>query len=209
MPARSKFLPVRPAGLECFAQAPRKFAGRPEEDGRVLGSVERRSVEGRGVLQRRCGYWLEQSILHPVEEAASDRAGSDAMLAKLSEALFVERCDGTSQASPRDGRTLRDTIQSMSPIWRDVRLYRQNREFEKGPIGFSRPPLGHPSAAKALVSCLRSSLVFSGRGIPPRGVARRLHIPDMRAPRALRSGRRVRKLCQRTSETRHEEFCGV
>ena len=52
MLARLKFLPVRPAGLECFAQAPRKFAGRPEEDGRVLGSAERRSVEGRGVLQR-------------------------------------------------------------------------------------------------------------------------------------------------------------
>src|SRR6185436_3455876 len=30
----------------------------------------------------RSGQWLEQSILHLVEEAASDRAGSDAMLAK-------------------------------------------------------------------------------------------------------------------------------
>ena len=38
----------------------------------------------------RSGHWLEQSILHLVEEAASDRAGSDAMLAKLSEALFVD-----------------------------------------------------------------------------------------------------------------------
>ena len=38
----------------------------------------------------RSGLWLEQSILHLVEEAASDRAGSDAMLAKLSEALFVD-----------------------------------------------------------------------------------------------------------------------
>jgi AraC-like DNA-binding protein len=38
----------------------------------------------------RSGQWLEQSILHLVEEAASDRAGSDAMLAKLSEALFVD-----------------------------------------------------------------------------------------------------------------------
>jgi AraC-like DNA-binding protein len=36
------------------------------------------------------GQWLEQSILHLVEEASSNRAGSDAMLAKLSEALFVE-----------------------------------------------------------------------------------------------------------------------
>jgi AraC-like DNA-binding protein len=38
----------------------------------------------------RAGHWLEQSILHLVEEAASDRAGSDVMLAKLSEALFVD-----------------------------------------------------------------------------------------------------------------------
>ena len=38
----------------------------------------------------RSGHWLEQSILHLVEETASDRAGSDAMLAKLSEALFVD-----------------------------------------------------------------------------------------------------------------------
>ena len=36
------------------------------------------------------GLWLEQSILHLVEEAASGSAGSDAMLAKLSEALFVD-----------------------------------------------------------------------------------------------------------------------
>src|SRR5262245_21938306 len=36
------------------------------------------------------GRWLEQSILHLLEEAASNRAGSDAMLAKLSEALFVD-----------------------------------------------------------------------------------------------------------------------
>jgi transcriptional regulator GlxA family with amidase domain len=31
----------------------------------------------------RAGHWLEQSILHLAEEAASDRAGSEAMLAKL------------------------------------------------------------------------------------------------------------------------------
>ena len=46
MPARLKFLSVSPAGLECFAQAPRNFAGRPEEDGRVLRGLERYSVEG-------------------------------------------------------------------------------------------------------------------------------------------------------------------
>jgi AraC-like DNA-binding protein len=38
----------------------------------------------------RSGQWLESAILHLVEEAASDRVGSDAMLAKLSEALFVD-----------------------------------------------------------------------------------------------------------------------
>jgi len=36
------------------------------------------------------GNWLETSIRHLVEEAASGRVGSEAMLAKLSEALFVD-----------------------------------------------------------------------------------------------------------------------
>jgi AraC-like DNA-binding protein len=38
----------------------------------------------------RSGHWLESSILYLVEEAASGRVGSEAMLAKLSEALFVD-----------------------------------------------------------------------------------------------------------------------
>jgi AraC-like DNA-binding protein len=38
----------------------------------------------------RSGHWLEESILHLVEEANSGRVGSAAMLAKLSEALFVD-----------------------------------------------------------------------------------------------------------------------
>ena len=38
----------------------------------------------------RSGQWLENSILHLVDEAASGSAGSEAMLAKLSEALFVD-----------------------------------------------------------------------------------------------------------------------
>jgi len=38
----------------------------------------------------RAGQWLESSILHLVDEAISGRVGSEAMLAKLSEALFVE-----------------------------------------------------------------------------------------------------------------------
>jgi AraC-like DNA-binding protein len=36
------------------------------------------------------GRWLESSILHLVREAASGHMGSEAMLAKLSEALFVD-----------------------------------------------------------------------------------------------------------------------
>ncbi|MFN8061552.1 MAG: AraC family transcriptional regulator [Vicinamibacterales bacterium] len=36
------------------------------------------------------GHWLEKSILHLVDEAASGRVGSEAMLTKLSEALFVD-----------------------------------------------------------------------------------------------------------------------
>ena len=38
----------------------------------------------------RSGHWLETSIIHLVEEAGSGRFGSEAMLAKLSEALFVD-----------------------------------------------------------------------------------------------------------------------
>lgn len=38
----------------------------------------------------RSGQWLESSIMHLVEEAASGRVGSEAMLAKLSEVLFVD-----------------------------------------------------------------------------------------------------------------------
>ena len=38
----------------------------------------------------RAGHWLEGSLLLLVDEASSNRAGSDAMLAKVSEALFVD-----------------------------------------------------------------------------------------------------------------------
>jgi AraC-like DNA-binding protein len=38
----------------------------------------------------RSGHWLESSILHLVDEAVSGSVGSEAMLAKLSEALFVD-----------------------------------------------------------------------------------------------------------------------
>lgn len=36
------------------------------------------------------GHWLESSMMHLVEESVSGRVGSEAMLAKLSEALFVD-----------------------------------------------------------------------------------------------------------------------
>lgn len=42
------------------------------------------------IRTNRSGQWLENSILHLVEEAASGQVGSAAMLAKLSEALFVD-----------------------------------------------------------------------------------------------------------------------
>ena len=38
----------------------------------------------------RAGHWLESSVMHLVDEAASGRVGSEAMLAKLSETLFVD-----------------------------------------------------------------------------------------------------------------------
>jgi AraC-like DNA-binding protein len=38
----------------------------------------------------RAGHWLEGSLLHLVDEASSNLAGSDALLAKVSEALFVD-----------------------------------------------------------------------------------------------------------------------
>jgi AraC-like DNA-binding protein len=38
----------------------------------------------------RAGHWLESTLLHLVEEANSGRPGSEAVLAKMSEALFVD-----------------------------------------------------------------------------------------------------------------------
>lgn len=38
----------------------------------------------------RAGHWLENALLHLVEEANSGRAGTEAVLAKMSEALFVD-----------------------------------------------------------------------------------------------------------------------
>jgi AraC-like DNA-binding protein len=48
------------------------------------------SVFKVNIRSDRSGHWLENSILHLVEEAGSGQVGSEAMLAKLSEALFVD-----------------------------------------------------------------------------------------------------------------------
>jgi AraC-like DNA-binding protein len=56
--------------------------------GPILESLP--SILKVNVRTDRAGQWLEQSILHLLEEAVSNRAGSEAMLAKLSEALFVD-----------------------------------------------------------------------------------------------------------------------
>ena len=48
------------------------------------------------------GHWLENSILHLADEAASGHAGSDAMLAKLSEALFVDTLRRYVSTLPRE-----------------------------------------------------------------------------------------------------------
>ena len=50
------------------------------------------------------GHWLESSILHLVEESASGRIGSEAMLAKLSEALFVDTLRRYVAALPEQQR---------------------------------------------------------------------------------------------------------
>jgi len=48
------------------------------------------SVFKVNVRTDRAGQWLESSIMHLVDEAVSGQVGSEAMLAKLSEALFVD-----------------------------------------------------------------------------------------------------------------------
>jgi len=56
--------------------------------GPILESLPR--ILRVNVRTDRAGSWLEQSILHLAEEAATHSPGSEAMLAKLSEALFVD-----------------------------------------------------------------------------------------------------------------------
>lgn len=72
-----------PARYVCGYMACDPFLSRP-----ILGGLPR--VFKVNIRTDRSGQWLENSILHLAEEAASGRVGSDAMLAKLSEALFVD-----------------------------------------------------------------------------------------------------------------------
>src|SRR6185436_4194182 len=77
MPAPLKFLAASPSRLECFAEAPQNFAGRPEDDGRVFRSPERRPTEGRDVLQRgvlRPLATLHASLPPPGADAGARRA---------------------------------------------------------------------------------------------------------------------------------------
>src|SRR6476620_8559102 len=72
-----------PARYVCGYMACDPFLSRP-----ILGGLP--PVFKVNIRTDRSGHWLENSILHLVDEAASGRVGSDAMLAKLSEALFVD-----------------------------------------------------------------------------------------------------------------------
>ncbi len=72
-----------PARYICGYMACDPFLNRP-----ILSGLP--SVFKVNIRTDRSGHWLENSILHLVEEAASGRVGSEAMLAKLSEALFVD-----------------------------------------------------------------------------------------------------------------------
>jgi len=71
------------ARFVCGYMACDPFLSRP-----ILSALP--SVFKVNIRMDRSGAWLENSILHLVEEAASGQVGSEAMLAKLSEALFVD-----------------------------------------------------------------------------------------------------------------------
>src|SRR4029078_7752542 len=77
MLTRLEFLTVRPPGLECFAAASGKFAGRPEGDGRVFRGSERGPPEGRDVLPRgvlRAVAALDPPLQHAGVDAGARRA---------------------------------------------------------------------------------------------------------------------------------------
>lgn len=73
----------QPTRFVCGFMACDPHLGRP-----VLGGLP--PIFKVNVRSDPAGQWLENSVLRLVDEAASGAAGSDAMLAKLSEALFVD-----------------------------------------------------------------------------------------------------------------------
>ena len=94
----------------------------------------------------------------------------------------------------RTGRYLR------RQVWGAVtvvsRHTRGPRQAPHGLNSFGPPPTTRPQEAAegeawVLVSRVRNSLTFSGRGIPAGGVAPPLHTPGMLGRRALPSGRRA------------------
>ena len=104
----------------------------------------------------RSGHWLESSILHLVEEAASGRVGSEAMLAKLSEALFVDTLrryvaglpeqqmgGSRERAIPSWGKAS-DCCTAASPIRGRSRISRTRWAF-RGPLWWSALPDISPS----------------------------------------------------------------
>lgn len=72
-----------PARFACGYMACDPYISRP-----ILSGLP--SIFKVNIRTDRSGQWLESSILHLVEEAGSGQVGSAAMLAKLSEALFVD-----------------------------------------------------------------------------------------------------------------------
>ena len=126
------------------------------------------------------GHWLETSIMHLVDEAVSGRVGSEAMLAKLSEALFVD--------------TLRRYVDGLPEQQNGWLAGARSRRGQKprAPAWPSRPPLddrrprrrsGHLAigARRALQSISRraadglshSMATAAGRGVAPEDIARR------------------------------------
>jgi AraC-like DNA-binding protein len=85
----------------------------------------------------RAGKWLESSILHLVEEAGTGGVGSDAMLAKLSEALFVD--------------TLRRYVMSLPE--REIGWLAGSRDAIVGKcLGLMHSRVGHPWTIATMAS---------------------------------------------------------
>ena len=127
------------------------------------------------------GHWLETSIMHLVDEAVSGRFGSEAMLAKLSEALFVDTLrryvDGLPEqqngwlAGARDpvvGRSLALLHGRVAHPWTIADLadevgISRSALVERFSRYLSEPPMAY----------LHSMATAAGRGVAPEDIARR------------------------------------